>query len=219
MAETTALGPNEPTILVATLLRGTGSTGVETHAVETIAELTRTGARAQLVTSFSGSRALTVLWFGPRIVLDKVAPSLGVIWHRWSHGAALRRALSRRLRHEPVAVVYAQCPVSARAALRARRDESQRVVLAVHFNVSQADEWAGKGKIPTSGRTFRAIRRLEQDVLTSVDALVYVSRAAQAEVAAHVLGVERIPSVIIPNFTRVMAPRAGTPRCRHRPSW
>ena len=41
-------------------------------------------------------------------------------------------------------VIYAQDPLAARAALRARRGPYQRVVLAVHFRISQADEWADK---------------------------------------------------------------------------
>lgn len=202
MAENAAATAGAPPTFVATILRGSGSTGVEAHAAEAVCELDRAGVPAELVTSFSGSRPLALVWFAPRRALDKVAPAASVFWYRWSHGTALRRVLARRLRDRPGAVVYAQCPVSACAALRARRHPSQRVVMAVHFNVSQADEWAEKGKIPANGRTFRAIRRLEQKVLTSVDALVYVSEAVKADVAGHVADLERVPSVVIPNFIR-----------------
>jgi len=200
MAQISPDGASPPPTLVATILRGGGSTGVEAHVTEALAELDRAGIPAELITSFAWFRPLAMAWYAPRRLLDKIAPTASVVWYRWSHGAALRRALARRLRDEPAAVVYAQCPVSARAALRVRRGPSQRVVMAVHFNVSQADEWAQKGKISSDGHTFRAIRRLEAEVLTSVDALVYVSRAVQADVAHHVVGVERVPSVVIPNF-------------------
>ena len=99
-------------------------------------------------------------------------------------------------------MIYAQCPVSALAALRARRSSLQRVVMAVHFNESQADEWAVKGMIRREGRTFRSIRQLESEVLCSVDGLVYVSHAAKFDVVSSVAGVERIPSAVVPNFVR-----------------
>ena len=56
-------------------------------------------------------------------------------------------------------VIYAQCPLAARAALRARRGSHQRVVMAVHFRISQADEWVNMKQIRRDGRVFRAIRR------------------------------------------------------------
>ena len=202
MAQTAPSAVGFPPTFVATILSGTGATGVEAHTAESLGELSRAGVPAELVTPHSWHWPLALLWFAPRRVLDKVAPTASVVWYRWSHGAALRRVLARRLRNRPGAVVYAQCPVSARAALRARRDASQQVVMAVHFNVSQADEWAEKGMISPVGRSFRAIRRFEREVLQSVDALVYVSQAVQADVAGHVAGLEHVPSVVIPNFVR-----------------
>lgn len=189
-------------VVVATVLRGSGSTGVETHTREALEQFAGAGVRAELVTAFSWLPLLAAAWFAPRRLLDKVAPAAGVVWYRWSHGAALRRGLTRALRHGEPAVVYAQCPVSARAALQARRSPAQAVVLAVHFNVSQADEWAGKGKIRPDGPTFRAIRRLEREVLPNLDGLVYVSEAARADVTGHVPDLDRVPSTIIPNFIR-----------------
>jgi len=200
MTGTAAATVGDPQVILATILRGTGSTGVEAHVAEVVGELTRAGVCAEVITPFSWHRLLVMPWFAPRRALDRVLPAASVVWYRWSHGAALRRVLIRRLREQPAAVVYAQCPVSARAALRARRDAAQRVVMVVHFNVSQADEWAEKGKIRPGGRTFRAIRRFERDVATSVDALVYVSKAVQADVAGHLAGVENVPSMLIPNF-------------------
>ena len=76
-------------------------------------------------------------------------------------------------------VVYAQDPLAARAALRARRGPHQRVVMAVHFRISQADEWADKEQITRDGTVFREIRKAEREVIPKVDGLVYVSKWAQ----------------------------------------
>jgi glycosyltransferase involved in cell wall biosynthesis len=197
-----AVEPGTIDVLVATLLKGRGGTGVETHAAEAVEQLRCAGTPAVLVTSWSWARPLTAVWFAPRILMDTIAPSASVRWYRWSHGAAIRRALKRNLRNGSECVVYAQCPVSALAALRARRSPRQRVVMAVHFNESQADEWAGKGKIRREGQTFRAIRQMESEVLCSVDGLVYVSDAARCHVVSSIPGVERIPSAVVPNFVR-----------------
>ena len=72
----------------------------------------------------------------------------------------------------------ARCP--ARAALRARQGPHQRVVMAVHFRMSQADEWADKKQIRPGGRIFRGIRRLEREVIPQVDGLMYVSQVGAA---------------------------------------
>jgi glycosyltransferase involved in cell wall biosynthesis len=193
-------GASSPYVLVATILRGNGTTGVETHARETLENLEGAGAHGELVTPFSWANPLASLVFAPRVLLDKLLPAVGVAWNRWSHAAFLRAALSRRLRDRSDVVVYAQCPVSALAALRARHSPAQRVVLAVHFNLSQADEWADRGMIRRGGLTYRSIQRLEKRVLTSVDGLVFVSQAALAEVRSTVAGTEHVPAAVIPNF-------------------
>ena len=66
--------------------------------------------------------------------------------------------------------------MAARAALRARRGPHQRVVMAVHFRISQADEWADKKQIKRDGTVFRAIRQVEREVIPQVDGLMYVSQ-------------------------------------------
>lgn len=190
-------------VVVATVLRGGGSTGVETHIREVVEYLGKFGTPTELVTSFSGGGHVASVVCAPRALIRKVLPAASVVWYRWSHALCLAGALRRRLRRladEPGTVVYAQCPVSAYVALRARRSPQQKVVLAVHFNVSQADEWADRGMIPRQGRTFNAIRRLEQRVLTSVDGLVFVSQATLADVGAHVTGLDQTPIAVIPNF-------------------
>jgi glycosyltransferase involved in cell wall biosynthesis len=92
--------------------------------------------------------------------------------------------------------------VSARAALRARRGPHQRVVMAVHFRISQADEWADKdrGQITRNGSMFRAIRSLERDTLPHLDGLVYVSSWGRDALLDWCPEAATVPSVVIGNF-------------------
>jgi glycosyltransferase involved in cell wall biosynthesis len=128
-----------------------------------------------------------------------------VWWYRTSHEYFLRRALRRRLAEEGSCVVYAQCPVSARAALAARVGPHQRVVLAVHFRISQADEWADKGQIPRDGRVYTWIRDTERQVLPRVDGLVFVSSWARSAVRAWMPEVDLVPGAVVHNFVNVPA--------------
>ena len=112
----------------------------------------------------------------------------------------LQKALRSALAEVGDCVVYAQCPLSARAALRARRGPHQRVVMAVHFSISQADEWAVKKLIKNGGTVFRAIRQVERETIPQVDGLVYVSRWAQNGLLSWLPEAAAVPSSVIDNF-------------------
>jgi glycosyltransferase involved in cell wall biosynthesis len=107
------------------------------------------------------------------------------------------------------AVVYAQCPLSALAALQARRDSSQRVVIAIHFTSSaesrwsEADEWVDEGKIRRNGLVYRHVVKLENRVLPAVDGIVYVSDAARQGVVHQSCELKRVRSSVIPNFVTI----------------
>ncbi len=109
-------------------------------------------------------------------------------------------ALHRYLRSVDEAVIYAQGPVEAQAALLARRGPHQRVILAIHFQTSQADEWARKGEIPEQGRVYRSIRQFESEVVQQVDAIVYVSHAAREDFLSWLPEAAAVPSGVIHNF-------------------
>jgi len=97
-------------------------------------------------------------------------------------------------------VVYAQDPLAARAALRARTSRRQQVVLVVHFRISQADEWADKGEIRAGAAVYRAIRGVEREVIPQVDRLVFVSRWAQEALLSWIPEAGSVPSAVISNF-------------------
>src|SRR5581483_10243465 len=134
-------------LVIATMLREEGITGVHTHVRQFRRYLDGCGAPATLLTPFSWGPALTYPVFGFRRVVERGSRSAGVVWYRHWHEVFLRNALRRHLAGIGDCVIYAQGPPDARAALRARRGPHQRVVMAVHFRVSQADEWADKKQI------------------------------------------------------------------------
>ena len=131
----------------------------------------------------------------------------------------LRQALRRRLAAAGDCVVYAQCPLSARAALRARRGPHQRVVMAVHFRISQADEWADKGEISHDGVVFRGIRRLERQVIPRADGLVYVSRWARNALLQWLPQAAAVPDAVIDNFVTPYTPHQARPSASRSGTW
>jgi len=189
-------------ILIATLLNPAGPTGVQTHFRTFLSYLAGAGQPGILITPYSAPRGLVYPLFAVRKLIDPFSATASVRWYRFWHAYLLEFALARRLASGEPGVIYAQCPLSARAALRARRAPSQRVVMVVHFNVSQADEWAAMRGIDPQGELARSIRALEAEVLPQLDGIVYVSRYMKSRLEERLPQLERVPSAVIPNFSR-----------------
>ena len=181
----------EPAIVTASLMRVEGETGVQTHVRTFHRWLVEQGLASRVVTPFDAPRWQVYPLFGLRRIVEVASKAWGVWWYRHWHGAMLRRALRVVLHDDADCVIYAQCPVSAAAALAARASPRQRVVRVVHFNVSQALEWEGKGALTSSHAVYHGILELEAAVLHQVDALVFVSefmrRAAMQEAQLAIL--------------------------------
>jgi glycosyltransferase involved in cell wall biosynthesis len=201
-------------VVIATILRERGTTGVHTHFRQVRRYLDRRDAghgrvAATIVTPFSWARAASLPVFGIRRAIRPGSRAASVAWYRRWHEAFLTRALRRTLAGLGECVVYAQCPPSARAALRARQGPHQRVVMAVHFRISQADEWADKEGIRRDGAVFRGIRQLEREVIPQVDGLMYVSRWAAAALTSWLPEAASVPSTVITNFVAAPPPQAA----------
>jgi len=190
-----------PPLIVATIFRDEDSTGVHTHFRQVCRYVEEEGTTTTLVTPFSWSRPLTYPVFGPRLVLRRFSGVASVVWYRHWHEVFLRNGLRKCLAQVGDCIVYAQGPLEARAALRARRGPHQRVFMAVHFRGSQADEHAEPGReLKRRGAVFRAIRQLEEEVILQLDGLVYVSRWARDALLSWLPEAARVPSVVIGNF-------------------
>lgn len=194
---------DEPSLplALATILRGDGITGVDTHIRQVRRFLEDCGQASTLVTPFSRGRLLAYPVFGLRpLVLERISRPASVAWYLYWHEVFLRNALSRHLAKAGDCVVYAQDPFAARAALRARRGPHQRVVMAVHLRISMADEWADKKQISSGGTVFRAIRQVERTVIPRVDGLVFVSKWGRDALVNWLPEAAAVPYAVIGNF-------------------
>jgi glycosyltransferase involved in cell wall biosynthesis len=86
------------------------------------------------------------------------------------------------------------------------------VVLAVHFRISQSDEWADKGHIARGGRLYRSIRELERRTVTAVDGIVFVSSWGRSALCAWMPEAAGVPGVVIHNFVRAVPVSEVAPR-------
>ena len=190
-----------PSLVIATIFPEHGRTGVHTHVRQLCDYLEKCGVATTFVTPFSWCRPLAYPIFAPRLVLKWCSAPASVIWYRYWHEVFLRNALRRRLAEMGDCVIYAQGPMEARAALRARRGPYQRVSMAVHFRVSQADEYAEPGReLKRDGIVFRAIRRDEREVIPRVDSIVYVSQWARNSLLSWLPEADQVPYAVIGNF-------------------
>jgi glycosyltransferase involved in cell wall biosynthesis len=192
-----------PSVIITTIFHEFGTTGVHTHFHQVARYLMKSGANVSIVTPFSWGGLFTYGVFSPRPVLQRVYPAAAVVWYRHWHEVFLRNALRRRLAAVDDCVVYAQGPLEARAALMARRGPHQRVIMAVHFRGSQADEHTEPGReleFKRDGRIFRSIRKLEREVILKLDGIVYVAEWARQRLLNWLPEAETIPSAVIGNF-------------------
>lgn len=185
-----------PAIVVCSLMRHSGDTGVQTYVRTVEDQLEGRGRPYRFVNPFTRRSALRSLVFAARYAIRPFSPRRGVGWYRRWHAWYLERALRSALRGLPSdSVLFAQCPVSADVALRVRT--TQPVVMAAHFNVSQADEWAGKGDLRVGDRVFTAIRAFEERVLASLDGIVYISGFARAAAQERIPALASVPGEVV----------------------
>ncbi len=192
---------SEP-ILIATIMRPDGVTGVQTHFRAFSSYLADHGHSTQLITPFNLQQWQVYPVFAVRKLIDLFNGSLSVWWYRYWHAMFLKIALQHAVTNDKSCVIYAQCPLSADAALRARLSNKQRVVMVVHFNISQAEEWVEKGKISVGSPLFESIRLFESEVLPNLDGLVFVSEFMRLELIKRIPAIEKVPFRVIPNFLR-----------------
>jgi glycosyltransferase involved in cell wall biosynthesis len=193
-------------LLVATILREQGVTETQAHVREFRRFLSEQGTISKLVTPFSWGGALSTPVFAARRALSWCHGDAGVAWYQYWHEEFLHRALRRDLSGLGDAVVYAQGPEAARAALRARRGASQRVVMAVHYRSSQADGFVERGSLGLGSSVYQAIKRREYEVIPQVDAIVYVSELARDSLLSWLPEAKEVPAVVVPTLAEGVTP-------------
>ncbi len=189
-----------PELVIASILRPEGNTGVHTHVREFRCYLESEGVPVTLVTPYSWGSLLTAPFFAPRLLLTKVHKSASVAWYYHFHEAFLRRALRRHLASGNAAVVYTQGPREARAALDARRGPHQQVVMVVHSLTSQTETWVFKAMLRTEGRTYRHIRHVEAETIARLDGIVHVTDLARDALLAWLPVPGPARAAVVPNF-------------------
>lgn len=187
-------------VIVASILRPEGTTGVHTYVRELRRYLTLEGVNNELVTPFSWMPGIAKLVFSPRLVLEHFGAPASVLWYRYWHTVFLAQALRERLARLGPVLVYAQGPEAARAALAARQGAHQPVIMCVHFLGSQARGWVAKGYFEHGSPAERRIRLQEREVVRRLDGIVYVSQSSKDRLLAEVPEARRLPSGIVRNF-------------------
>jgi glycosyltransferase involved in cell wall biosynthesis len=200
-----------PGVVVASMLPPRGTVGVQTHVVHALTMLQQAWGSGRVVHPGSGLPVLGPALLLPGRALRRQGLETGVRLDRYWHRLFLQVDLLREFARRPPALVYAQDPRSAYAALWARRSSRTPVVMAVHYNESQARELVERGLIGSGGRTEQAIHRFEASVLPQLDGLVFVSEYMRRRVLADVPAAAAVPSVIVPNFLGPVKAADGSP--------
>lgn len=191
-------------VIIATIMREQGSSGLQTYINNLADHVNKNGGNATIVTPFNNSKISTTFVFGLRKLIDFISTELSTWWYEYWHYYFLKLAVGRQLRTNSRSgidsVIYAQCPLSAKAGLETRMP-GQKVFMVVHFNISQANEWAEKKKIRAGGWLFRSIRKRELEIFPALDGVVFVSEFMKKKVEENILSQSAFNSACIPCFT------------------
>ncbi|MDP3584445.1 MAG: glycosyltransferase family 4 protein [Thiobacillus sp.] len=201
-----------PVILVASLLPEHGYCGVQTHARAVSGFARSQGYEVRLVEPHQVNRWIRRLPSLVTRMLRRLDPEKAVLWHRALAFRYLRFRLRKSLRElegRPV-VIYAQDPLSARAALALRHEGFDfRVIAVLHFNISEAYEHQLNGQTREGGALWRSLMRIEQAVLPQLDKLIFVSDYMRRIVLARNPALANVDVAVIPNFPEHAVERAA----------
>lgn len=197
----------KPQLIVVTLLPPQGTTGVQTHFNQILKAADGNGYQTSIVHPFDFN------WLARKAVglitrlLRPINKEWVNIWVRWAHYQFIKYTLRQVLStsNDPI-ILYAQDPLSAKAALVARTDKkNQRIATVIHFNISEADECLMIGLTKQNGCLYNHMVNNEKANLPRVDKLFFVAQFMQTVVQKRLPETQNIPSVVIPNFIEDLA--------------
>lgn len=139
---------------------------------------------------------------GVRKLLRVMNPELSTLWARRTEFTRLkRRLLALARRHSGGGLtIYAQDPLSAKAALAVKRAVDCRVVAVVHFNIAEAYEYRDKGLAREGSPLWNYSMAVEAETLPNVDHVIFVSEFMRKSVRERVPSIDRVRHSVIPNF-------------------
>jgi glycosyltransferase involved in cell wall biosynthesis len=188
-------------LIVVTLMTPQGETGVQSHFNAILNEAAKCGIETKLIHPYSANVIIARKAAGLVGKLLKIMNKEWLIlWTRWTHYFLLRYQLKQSLPQDKYEVViYAQDPLSSRAAL-AERKARHHVVTVVHFNISEADEVLTNGLTVENNRLYRNYQDTEAQTLPNVDKIIFVSGFMQTVVNNRLPSLKSVPQTVIANF-------------------
>jgi glycosyltransferase involved in cell wall biosynthesis len=197
-------------LLIATLLPADEyCCGVQTHFRLIAEQARREGMPVHVVTPYAAPRWSRRVTNVVRRIVHPIDVETGVIWQ----SAALAYHLAGPLREALSARRNGPLTVSAAVALRLRRQRSAfRVVLVIHYNESEAKQFADNGQTRVGGALWRLSMALERRVLPTVDKLIFVSEFMRKTLEARLPALQGVDSAVIPNFPKPTSTRPVAPR-------
>jgi glycosyltransferase involved in cell wall biosynthesis len=189
--------------MIVTVMMSRGTTGVQTHFNAIADYAAEQGLRASIVEPHQANRWLRKIHGVVGRLINRINLEQGVLLDRFVAYQFLKSLLRSALnaaQDEPM-VVYAQDPLSAKAALDLRREGFKfRLVGVIHYNISEAEEYVEKGIVKMSGSLWRNLMRNEQKVLPKLDQVIFVSAFMQQVVGARLPELGSVPQTVISNF-------------------
>jgi glycosyltransferase involved in cell wall biosynthesis len=178
---------NYPPLIVTSEMGPHGETGVQTHFNDFINYLLERNRRVEFVGPDEAQNSYGHLRIanGSLARLVRINKKFAYSRMRSLTFHATRAELQRRLNSLDAWCVYAQDPTTARAAVSMRKLPSHRIVLAVHYNVSQSEEMANRGNLRRGDRLYQRILAEEKATLQAVDKVIVFSKFMRDQLANH----------------------------------
>ena len=191
-----------PAIVVITLMPPKGETGVQTHFNEIIKEARRRGFDTVIIHPYDYNVIARKAGIAVSRFLRLINQEIMVLWTRWIYYYFIRKLLRRYLsdlKYDEI-ILYAQDPLSAKAALKERINSNQSVTSAVHFNISEAYECKIKGITSEGGILYRNLMAIERSTLPMIDKILFLSHFMEKTVYQRIPEIRNVPCSVISNF-------------------